>query len=98
MTIPRQGFSINKIPGTYAGKLMMLEQMQQAAEKAFDNDEPVYNYEMTEEEYRLFELVQALGSDFAKDIAELINMAHPSIALARNIEEAERILEDDRTV
>ena len=77
---------------------MMLEQMQQEAEESFDNEDKLYAFEMTEDEYRLFELVQALGSDFAKDISELLNMAHPAIALARNIKEAERILEDDRTV
>jgi hypothetical protein len=98
MTIPRQGFSISKVPGTYEGKLMLLKQMYLEAEESFDNEDKLYAFEMTEAEYRLFELVQTLGSDFASDISELLHLAHPALSLARSIEEAERILEDDRTV
>lgn len=98
MEFPKQSFSINKVPQTYEGKLMMLEQMLLEAEESFDNEDKLYTYEMTEAEYKMFELIQTLGSDFAKEISELINLAHPAIALSRSIEEAERIVEDDRNV
>jgi len=98
MNFPRQSFSISKVPGTYEGKLMLLEQMLLDAEESFDNEDKLYTYEMTEAEYKMFELIQTLGSDFASELSELINTAHPAVALSRSLEEAQRILEDDRKV
>lgn len=78
---------------TYEGKLMLLEQMMHRAEESFDNEERTYNYDMTEAEYQLFELVQTLGTDFFKDISNLLYMAHPSISLARNTNEARKMID-----
>lgn len=98
MKFPRVSESISKVPQTYAGKLMMLEKKMLIAEESFDNEDRLYTYEMTEAEYALFELVQTLSSEFIADISTLLNLVHPAIALARNVEEAERIIEDDRDV
>ena len=91
-------FSISKIPNTYLGKLMLIRQSLLESEESFDDEHPTFAYQLTEKEQKMFEIVQCLGLDFIDEITELINLAHPSIGLARNIEEAERMLEHDREV
>lgn len=92
----RLSFSISKVPGTYEGKLAMLEHFLLLAEESFDNEDRTFNYALTEKEYQVFELIQTLGSDFAKELTELIALAHPAIGLSRNIKEAERMVDNDR--
>lgn len=98
MEFPKTSDSISKVPQTYEGKLMLLEKKLKLAEESFDNEDRLYTYEMTEAEYALFELIQTLGSDFVGDISELLHLAHPALSLSRSLEEAERILADDRDV
>jgi hypothetical protein len=88
-------FSISKIPVTYAGKLAFLSKKLQRAEEAFDNEEKTYTYEMTEAEWEAFETIQTLSSEFISELWDVINLLHPSILAARNIEDAKEMLREE---
>jgi hypothetical protein len=87
--------SISKIPITFAGKLAFLSKKLQRAEEAFDNEEQTYTYEMTEAEWEAFETIQTLSSEFVSDLWDVINLLHPSILAARNIDEAKEMLREE---
>lgn len=87
--------SISKIPITFAGKLAFLSKKLQRAEEAFDNEEQTYTYEMTEAEWEAFETIQTLSSEFVSELWDVINLLHPSILAARNIEDAKEMLREE---
>ena len=90
----KTNFKLAHIPRTIGAKLSLLHKMQLQAEDAFDNDEPTFQYEMTREEHRLYELFQTLSSEFTKELIDIINLLPPRVMCARNIEEVEEALHD----
>lgn len=86
-------FSISKIPRTFAGKLTMVQEFMNKAEESFDNDHKTNLYSLTEEEYDAFTLIQTLGTDFFK---ELENIIHPSALLAKDEQEAKDFIDSHR--
>lgn len=88
--------NISKVPRTYTGKLMMLEQALLAAEESFDDEHPTTLYSLTEAEWTMFELIQTLGSDFAKELSEIIDAASPTVGMATSVEKAKEMLNVDR--
>jgi len=92
----KMSLNISKVPRTYSGKLMMLEQALLASEESFDDEHPTALYSLTEAEWQMFELIQTLGSDFAKEISEIIDAASPIVGMATSIENARKMLDVDR--
>lgn len=92
----KMSLNISKVPRTYSGKLMMLEQALLASEESFDDGHPTTLYSLTEAEWQMFELIQTLGSDFAKELSEIIDAASPTVGMATSIEKAKEMLDVDR--
>lgn len=89
-------FSISKVPRTFAGKLTMVQEFMNKAEESFDNDHKTNLYSLTEEEYDAFTLIQTLGTDFFKQLEDIIDYAHPSALLARDEQEAKDVIDAHR--
>ena len=74
---------LSTFPRTLGAKLYLLHKTQIAAEESFDNDEKTYAYDLTEAEFRFFELIQTLGSDFTEDIINIIEGLQPDAMCVR---------------
>lgn len=90
----KTNFKLAHIPRTLGAKLSLLHKMQLQAEETFDNEEKTFQYDLTPEEYRFFELIQTLGSEFTKELIDLINLLPPRVMCARTIEDIEEALND----
>jgi hypothetical protein len=87
-------FKLAHIPRTIGAKLSLLHKMQLQAEETFDNEEKTFQYDLTPEEFRFFELIQTLGSEFTKELIDIIDLLPPRVMCARTIEEAKEAIND----
>jgi hypothetical protein len=90
----KTNFKLAHIPRTIGAKLSLLHKMQLQAEETFDNEEKTFQYDLTPEEFRFYELIQTLGSEFTKELIDIIDLLPPRVMCARNIKEVEEALHD----